>query len=116
MISGKLRVVAEIPTDGLALSLIGAGQEPVMLCSIILWILIIVVLWSGQVRTVLAEEVGWKDRSGGEAHDKQVEEAHQGHKDGDSWVDGVLGVEEEQSHEDHEEALSVKEAEELEVF
>ena len=89
-----------------------------MLVSVILAIVIVVVLrsWFSCVILRFAEDAGRGDGPWGDTHDEEVEEADKGHQDGHGCVDRVLCVEEEQGDEDHEESLSIQEAQELEVL
>ena len=116
--SGIFRLIAKVSVDWVAIVLICARKEAIVLVSVILAIFIVVVLGSRFSCIILhfAEEVGRRDGTWGDAHDEQVEETDQGHQNGHGRVDWVLCVEEEQGDEDHEESLSIQEAQELEVF
>ena len=89
-----------------------------MILSIILAIVIVVVFRFGICGILLqsAEEIGCCNMSGSQAHDQKVEETNQSHRNRDGGINWVICIEQEQSDKDHEQALAVQEAKELEVL
>ena len=116
--SGIFGLIAQVSVDWVAIVLIGARKEAIVLVGVILAIVVVVVLgsWFSCLILHFAEEVRRSDGTWGDAHDEQVEEADEGHQNGHGRVDWVLCVKEEQGDEDHEKSLSIQEAQELEVL
>ena len=110
-----MRFIADVVASGGRC--IGARQQVVVVLSIVLGqvlrlslIRLTLLLLFVEEGDVLAVKIG------SHAHQHHIVDADEGHEDGNSGVDGIGGIEEEQSDKDHEDASPVVVSQEFEVL